>query len=245
MTMVASTGPPYGATSPVTCSSWDYAGGVRPYRALLLSAIGMLVVASAAWADLSIPVHPIVSGMIGRPAKGKLRSRAARSPTPTSAKPSSSSWHTRKKAVRWGSSSTARRPFRSRSTCRQFGALGSRGDQVWLGGPVLPTSLVLQKAAKPHSDAESVFQDVYVLTSRAAVERLLGSKKQAGRFRAYAGHTGWGPGQLQNEIERGDWLVVPAKPEVVFSEKPAEVWEGLMERSRASGPAARETARSR
>ena len=205
---------------------------MRLHRALLFSAIGMLVVASAAWADLSLPIHPIVSGTIGRPAKGKLLIANRQIADPNFSKTVILLVAYEDEGGAMGVIVNRPTPIPLAKILPQFGALGGRGDQVWLGGPVLPTSLlVLQNATKPHADAESVFQDVYVLTSRAAVERLLGSKKQAGRFRAYAGHTGWGPGQLQTEIERGDWLVVPAKPEVVFSERPAEVWEGLMERS--------------
>jgi len=192
----------------------------------------MVVVASAAWADLSFPVDPIISGTIGRPAKGKLLIASRQIADPNFSKTVILLVAYEDEGGAMGVIVNRPTPIPLAKILPQFGALGGRSDQVWLGGPVLPTSLlVLQKAAKPHADAESVFQDVYVLTSRAAVERLLGSKKQAGRFRAYAGHTGWGPGQLQNEVERGDWLVVPAKPEVVFSERPAEVWEGLMERS--------------
>jgi putative transcriptional regulator len=219
---------------------------VKPCRARLLAAIVMLVFAGAAWAGLPAPVSPVACGVIGRPAKGKLLIATRQIGDPNFAR-------TVILLVAYEDGGGAMGVIVNRPTpiplvkiLPQFDALTGGGDQVWLGGPILPTSLmVLQKAAKPGGDAEAVFGDVYVLTSRAAVEGLLGSKKRAGRFRAYAGHAGWGPGQLENEIERGDWLVVPAKPEVVFSEEPGEVWERLMERSEGEWTMLRQPSRWR
>lgn len=44
------------------------------------------------------------------------------------------------------------------------------------------------------------------------------------------GYSGWGPGQLENELERGDWYVVEADPDLIFSEEPARTWERAMAR---------------
>ena len=40
-----------------------------------------------------------------------------------------------------------------------------------------------------------------------------------------AGYAGWAPGQLDNELARGDWHVVEADEDSVFSDRPAEVWD--------------------
>jgi putative transcriptional regulator len=47
----------------------------------------------------------------------------------------------------------------------------------------------------------------------------------------YVGHAGWAPGQLDNEVERGDWHIVPADIDTLFR-KPAEnMWSELIQRS--------------
>ena len=38
----------------------------------------------------------------------------------------------------------------------------------------------------------------------------------------YLGYSGWGPGQLEEELQENAWLVLPATPELVFYENPAE-----------------------
>ena len=39
------------------------------------------------------------------------------------------------------------------------------------------------------------------------------------------GYAGWGPGQLESELARDDWLVVPALSSLVFAEDPETVWQ--------------------
>lgn len=39
------------------------------------------------------------------------------------------------------------------------------------------------------------------------------------------GYAGWGPGQLDHELNRGDWLLAPADESLIFSKNPKAVWE--------------------
>jgi putative transcriptional regulator len=38
------------------------------------------------------------------------------------------------------------------------------------------------------------------------------------------GYAGWGPGQLEGEIARNDWLTAPADDRLIFSDDSDEVW---------------------
>ncbi len=40
----------------------------------------------------------------------------------------------------------------------------------------------------------------------------------------YAGYSGWGPGQLEGELEHGAWLVIPARKDLVFHADPEAAW---------------------
>ena len=62
----------------------------------------------------------------------------------------------------------------------------------------------------------------------SGVERLAADKKRKSEFHVYAGYAGWAPRQLEAEIARGDWLLVPADAETVFSERPGRVWPTLV-----------------
>ena len=46
----------------------------------------------------------------------------------------------------------------------------------------------------------------------------------------YAGYAGWAPGQLDREVARGDWHVLPADADTVFSDRPAKVWQDLIDK---------------
>ena len=46
-------------------------------------------------------------------------------------------------------------------------------------------------------------------------------------IKVYAGYAGWAPGQLQNEIDRGDWLVIDTDPEIIFNNQFDGLWEKL------------------
>ena len=44
------------------------------------------------------------------------------------------------------------------------------------------------------------------------------------RFRILLGYAGWGPGQLDAEMERNDWLLAPIDAEIVFADDPPLAW---------------------
>jgi putative transcriptional regulator len=104
------------------------------------------------------------------------------------------------------------------------------GDEaiVHVGGPVRPTGvLVLAEWTDPEPAAGIVFGAVGLLGAAAEV-RDLGAA--ARRIRAYAGHAGWGPGQLDAELEREDWIVADPRPDDVFGETGPDLWAEVLER---------------
>jgi putative transcriptional regulator len=50
------------------------------------------------------------------------------------------------------------------------------------------------------------------------------------RTRVFAGVAGWGPEQLEDELERNDWIVEPADVEAIFTEDPEHLWRDLLRR---------------
>ena len=49
-------------------------------------------------------------------------------------------------------------------------------------------------------------------------------------LRVFAGYAGWDPGQLDGEIARGDWIVVPALPDDVLTRQDAGLWGHVLRR---------------
>lgn len=111
-------------------------------------------------------------------------------------------------------------------------ALRGRDDRLHLGGPVArDVVLLLIRAAKASAKAEPVFGHVYLSGSMETLRTMLARHGQDDRFRAFAGYAGWGPGQLDGEIARGDWYVMPADAAALFDVASEDVWRTLVDRA--------------
>ena len=109
----------------------------------------------------------------------------------------------------------------------QLEPLVDDGEQVWVGGPVQPNSvLVLGEFVDVDEAAVPLFgslgfpalddpDDVVPITTRR---------------RVFAGYAGWEAGQLESELERDDWIVEPALADDAFTETPEELWADVLRR---------------
>ena len=124
------------------------------------------------------------------------------------------------------------RPTRVRlgSVLREVEELRDRPDPVYLGGPVAGNQLlVLIRAAQQPESSEAIFEGVYVSGSTAAVRKALGKTGKGNRVRGYAGYAGWGPGQLDREVARGDWYVTAGDATVIFEMKASAIWPKMIQ----------------
>jgi putative transcriptional regulator len=96
---------------------------------------------------------------------------------------------------------------------------------IFAGGPVQPTSGVI--LAEVTEAGDPVFEDIVLVPDLHELADVVDS---AGRIRVFAGYAGWGPGQLDGEVEREDWIVEPARPSDVFNEVPETLWGEVLER---------------
>lgn len=102
---------------------------------------------------------------------------------------------------------------------------------VYFGGPV-STNLILTLLRSDASlpGAQKVLDDVYVTANRDIVTDALRNQNADKTIRIYAGYSGWAPGQLDREFERGDWISMEADPAAVFSEDPSHIWPAFFEK---------------
>ena len=106
-----------------------------------------------------------------------------------------------------------------------------RDDVVFLGGPVARNRLLaLIRSPHPPKSTHRVFDDVYASGSLNAIRHALKRGTKDAAVRAYAGSAGWAPGQLDNEIARGDWYIAEPEARFVFDTDPAEIWDKLIQR---------------
>ncbi len=108
--------------------------------------------------------------------------------------------------------------------------LQQRTDPLYLGGPVSTNAIfVLLRTQQPGKTMHHIADDVYFSTGKNVFTHSFRPKMHAAT-RTYAGYAGWGAGQLQNEISRGDWIMVRAHPKIVFEKDSESLWQRLSKR---------------
>jgi putative transcriptional regulator len=114
----------------------------------------------------------------------------------------------------------------------QLAELVDPGDDVLVGGPVQQSGvIVLAEFEDPAEAAMIAFEHVGIVgTTSEVIEHPAGVRAA----RAFAGHAGWGPGQLDDEVQRGDWIVEPARRNDAFAAEPAELWPDVLTRKGGS-----------
>ncbi|MDX6638274.1 MAG: putative transcriptional regulator [Solirubrobacterales bacterium] len=99
---------------------------------------------------------------------------------------------------------------------------------VFVGGPVQPEALVLlAEFSDPSAAAWIVAADVGLASANLELSAL-GDVVRRGRV--YAGYSGWGAGQLEDELEIESWIVEPPLPRELFPEDPDHLWSDVLAR---------------
>ena len=101
------------------------------------------------------------------------------------------------------------------------------GDLLFRGGPVQPeAAVVVADFEDPSVAGVLAFDSIGFLPEEADPAELGGIR----RARVFAGYAGWGPQQLEVELEETAWIVAPATAADVFHEEPERLWEQVCRR---------------
>jgi len=110
------------------------------------------------------------------------------------------------------------------------------GDALYFGGPVMREVLVaLYRAERaPAAAAFHVLKGVYLTMHPQNLEELLRKDRERSprSYRLFMGFAGWAPGQLQSELARDGWFVLPASAEIVFRKDTTGMWDELVRKAR-------------
>lgn len=110
--------------------------------------------------------------------------------------------------------------------------LQARPGSVFHGGPVEPDALIALALAKQPIDEAT--EELAPVSGRVVSADLTSDPAfVAGRLdavRIFRGYAGWGPGQLEGEIDAGAWLVLDAEPGDVFAAAPDDLWRTVLRR---------------
>ncbi|MDX2425823.1 MAG: YqgE/AlgH family protein [Cycloclasticus sp.] len=99
-------------------------------------------------------------------------------------------------------------------------------ESLYLGGPVSTNAIfVILRTTQPRKNMHRIAENIYFSTAKSAF-----STPFSGDSRVYAGYAGWSPGQLQMEIDRGDWTLIHAEANIIFEKNPQALWQRLSKR---------------
>lgn len=117
----------------------------------------------------------------------------------------------------------------------QWADLVTDPDVFFLGGPVSPESVIClgRRRSGWHGSWHHVVGDVGTVDLH---EDPATYPVELAGIRAFAGYSGWGPGQLDGELAQDAWFVVDAQPDDVFAPDPDDLWSRVLGRQR--GPMA-------
>jgi putative transcriptional regulator len=88
--------------------------------------------------------------------------------------------------------------------------------------------MLLYRLNQLPDNSHHVFDGVCLGGDMELVDRILTSNQGREAFRAYAGYSGWGPGQLESEMKTGSWITIPADPAIVFEKDPLRIWPDIV-----------------
>lgn len=110
------------------------------------------------------------------------------------------------------------------------------------GGPVAEGQIVfLVRGETAPAAAITMAEQLFLSSDSGSLRQLLDAPTPANRLRVFTGFASWAPDQLEGEVERGDWYLLPVDAEILFSDPLHEMWPKLWRRAtqvmvRAPGP---------
>jgi putative transcriptional regulator len=104
-----------------------------------------------------------------------------------------------------------------------IGDAPARDVATWWGGPVAPSAgFVLWRGQADPAEGWNPGPDVAVSPS---AERLAALARAGERYFLALGHAGWSAAQLDEEIQRGSWLVADLDARILFETPLAERYD--------------------
>lgn len=102
---------------------------------------------------------------------------------------------------------------------------------VFLGGPVEQNTLhYIHRLGERLPKAQPITDGVYWSGDFDVLSELIANNRVAhDDVLFFVGYSGWGPGQLEKELEEKTWIVAPEDPSFVFNEDYEGLWQQILE----------------
>jgi putative transcriptional regulator len=98
-------------------------------------------------------------------------------------------------------------------------------ERVFSGGPVQPEAITVIAEFDEVTEGPHVIFDSVGFPSLEEDGTL-----NVRRARIFAGYSGWGPGQLETELEENSWITADPAVDVIFDVDHTEMWSTVLRR---------------
>lgn len=103
------------------------------------------------------------------------------------------------------------------------------GHRLHYGGPVAQGQIVFMvRAAVAPKAAITLAEQLFISSDGNSLRQLIEASTPTERLRVFDGFASWAPGQLEAEIDRGDWYLLPVDAKLLFSEPLGDLWQKLL-----------------
>ncbi len=118
----------------------------------------------------------------------------------------------------------------SKEVFKEMGMSGFPSGKIYVGGPVSPSQVFyLCRSEEPLPELEPICDGVYMGMSSELLDNLMTRFKDPEKnIRFYLGYSGWGAGQLADEMTRLSWLTSQASSKFVFQENEDGIWANVV-----------------
>ena len=103
-----------------------------------------------------------------------------------------------------------------------------KSNPIFYGGPVMPDSIWLLHDSKESGNfSKEIVPGIYFTARPDFLKSII--EKPRGNFRFFLGYSGWGEGQIENEVASGTWLLPELNPtKTVFSNNTLPIWNNAI-----------------
>lgn len=106
---------------------------------------------------------------------------------------------------------------------QEIAGTGHANQPILYGGPVQPEMGFVLYQGREYEGSAAVVGGLRLSTSMEVL-RDIAAERGPERFLFALGYAGWAPDQLEAEIARNDWLVIPGDAELLFRCPPNQLW---------------------
>ena len=103
-------------------------------------------------------------------------------------------------------------------------------EPLYIGGPVQANAVIILAEFSDPSVSPAIVLEDDIGFVPADAEDHEEIAVDCRRSRVFAGHSGWGAGQLEAELAEKAWIIEPARREDVFGTHPDDLWAAVMRR---------------